>query len=72
MPASPLDELSAADTSRSVHGGATIVVAEPREVTQVELRGLIGSIAHIAYHLGAIRQITASARGPRGGTFPGT
>jgi hypothetical protein len=25
---------------------------------------MIGSIAHLAYHLGAIRQIDAAARGP--------
>ena len=40
-----------------------------REVTTVELNGLVGSIAHLAYHLGAIRQIAAGARGPREGTF---
>ncbi len=124
-----LDKLSAADASRSVHGGATIaahaeheryglslmnrwaseggnpfanakwdeawktstvdeerwseirnglrdeahrwlqVLGSPREVTSVELSGLIGSIAHFAYHVGAMRQIAASARGPRDGTF---
>ena len=37
----------------------------PREVGEVELNGIIGSIAHIAYHLGAIRQIEAGARGPK-------
>ncbi|MDF2771313.1 MAG: hypothetical protein K0S86_807 [Geminicoccaceae bacterium] len=52
------------------HHWLTILDA-PRYVTQVELSGMIGSIAHIAYHLGAIRQIAASARGPQGGTFPG-
>jgi hypothetical protein len=40
-----------------------------RPVTREELNGMIGSIAHLAYHLGAIRQISASARGPREGTF---
>jgi hypothetical protein len=30
---------------------------------------MIGSIAHLAYHLGAIRQIAKAARGPREGTF---
>ena len=35
----------------------------------VELNGMIASIAHLAYHLGAIRQIASSARGPREGTF---
>ncbi len=124
-----LDKLSAADASRSVHGGATIaahaeheryglslmnrwaseggnpfadarwdeawkistvdeeqwseirnglrdeahrwleVLGSPREVRSVELSGMIGSIAHFAYHLGAMRQIVASARGPRDGTF---
>ena len=37
----------------------------PREVAPIELNGMIGSIAHLAYHLGAIRQIEAGARGPR-------
>ncbi len=40
-----------------------------REASNFELSGLIGSIAHLAYHLGAIRQIAKSARGPREGTF---
>lgn len=124
-----LDKLSAADASRSIHGGATIaahaqheryglslmnrwaseggnpfadakwdeawkistvdeerwreirdglreeahrwleVLRSPREVRSVELSGMISSIAHLAYHLGAMRQIAASARGPREGTF---
>src|SRR4026207_1580226 len=29
----------------------------PREVDEVELAGMAGSVAHLAYHLGAIRQI---------------
>jgi len=124
-----LDKLSAADASRSVHGGATIAahaqhvryglslmnrwaseggnpfadatwdeawktsavndeqwaeirgglrgeadrwlqaLGTPREVRTVELTGLIGSIVHVAYHLGAVRQIATNARGPRDGTF---
>jgi hypothetical protein len=36
----------------------------PREVQQIELNGMIGSIAHLAYHLGAIRQINQTLRGP--------
>jgi hypothetical protein len=36
----------------------------PRDVDAVELNGILGSIAHLAYHLGAIRQITRAARGP--------
>jgi hypothetical protein len=37
----------------------------PREVTGKELDGVVGSIIHLAYHLGAIRQIDAGARGPQ-------
>ena len=35
-----------------------------REVNDVALNGMIGSIAHLAYHLGAIRQIDQATRGP--------
>jgi hypothetical protein len=41
----------------------------PRAVSDVEFAGMVGSIAHLAYHLGAIRQISTGARGPREGTF---
>lgn len=41
----------------------------PREVALVELNGMIGSIAHLAYHLGAMRQISRTLRGPKEGTF---
>lgn len=41
----------------------------PRELAPVELTGMISSIAHLAYHLGAIRQINKSLRGPKEGTF---
>lgn len=37
---------------------------EPREMDEIELTGMIGSIAHLAYHLGAIRQMNRSVRGP--------
>ena len=47
----------------------TQALSSPREVTDIELSGIIGSIAHLAYHLGAIRQIDKQARGPREGTF---
>ncbi|HYR11059.1 MAG TPA: hypothetical protein VEQ60_24980 [Longimicrobium sp.] len=36
----------------------------PREVNRIELNGVVGSIAHLAYHLGAIRQIDRNIRGP--------
>lgn len=124
-----LDQLSAADASRSIQGGATIAaharhlqyglslmnrwateggnpfadarwdeawktsrvddagwaeiraglraeaeqwlkaLGTPREVGRIELTGLVSSIAHLAYHLGAIRQIAPATRGPREGTF---
>lgn len=40
-----------------------------RTVGAIDLTGMAGSIAHLAYHLGAIRQIAASTRGPKDGTF---
>jgi len=43
-------------------------LGSPREVKSVDLSGIVGSIAHLAYHLGAIRQIASGARGPREGT----
>lgn len=39
----------------------------PRTMSPVELNGVIGSIAHLAYHLGAIRQIDPTIRGPKAG-----
>ena len=41
-----------------------------REVRGIELDGVIGVVIHLAYHLGAIRQIAAESRGPR--AQPGT
>jgi hypothetical protein len=45
------------------------VLQTPREVHGIEYSGMVASIAHLAYHLGAIRQIDKTARGPREGTF---
>ena len=36
----------------------------PREVTTTELNAVVGTIVHLAYHLGAIRQIHQATRGP--------
>ena len=36
----------------------------PREVSVAELRFITGSVAHLAYHFGAIRQIDRATRGP--------
>jgi hypothetical protein len=46
-------------------------LAEPREVQTIELNGMVGSIAHLAYHLGAIRQIDPTLRGPVEGSGRG-
>lgn len=48
------------DTARHWHRA----LATPREMTAVELDTAIGTLAHLAYHLGAIRQIDRSIRGP--------
>jgi hypothetical protein len=47
----------------------TEALGSPRDVSEVELAGMIASIAHLAYHLGAIRQIDRDLRGPGEGTF---
>src|SRR5438093_6471837 len=36
----------------------------PREVSDVQAGWVAGSVAHLAYHMGAIRQIDRTARGP--------
>jgi hypothetical protein len=38
---------------------------EPRDMDQIEINGAIASVVHLAYHLGAIRQIARGARGPK-------
>lgn len=38
---------------------------QPREIAGIELDGVIGSIIHLAYHFGAIRQIAPATRGPK-------
>ena len=44
-----------------------VVLRTPREVEGIELTGMLASIAHLAYHIGAIRQISSTARGPAEG-----
>ena len=41
------------------------VLQTPRTMSALELNGVIASVAHVAYHLGAIRQIDRSIRGPK-------
>ena len=40
----------------------------PPTMNQVALRGVVASVVHLAYHLGAIRQMDQRIRGPREGT----
>ena len=40
-------------------------LGRPRDVQRVELDGMIGSVVHLAYHVGAIRQIAVPLRGPK-------
>lgn len=42
----------------------------PREAPALALKGMIGSVVHLGYHMGAIRQVLAAARGPQEPTMP--
>jgi hypothetical protein len=46
------------------------VLDGPPPTETLALLGFISSVAHVAYHLGAIRQINKATRGPKEGTFP--
>jgi hypothetical protein len=39
-------------------------LSAPRALSEVEAGWLAGSVAHVAYHMGAIRQIDRATRGP--------
>jgi hypothetical protein len=39
-------------------------IQRPRTLSDFELTGVISSVAHLAYHVGAIRQIDRTTRGP--------
>ena len=40
------------------------VLRKPREINESDLNSVVGSVAHLAYHVGAIRQIDLTTRGP--------
>ena len=40
------------------------VVRQPRPLSDVELTGMLASVVHLAYHVGAVRQVDRSIRGP--------
>jgi hypothetical protein len=42
----------------------TAALRTPRELSDTESAWVAGSVAHLAYHFGAIRQIDRAARGP--------
>jgi hypothetical protein len=49
------------------------ILKTPRDAHALEVTGMTASVVHLAYHLGAIRQISRQARGPKEGTFaPGS
>jgi uncharacterized damage-inducible protein DinB len=39
-------------------------IQRPRSLSDFELMGVVASVAHLAYHVGAVRQIDRSTRGP--------
>jgi hypothetical protein len=45
------------------HWGAA--VARPRDLTDADLTAVVGSVVHLAYHVGAIRQMNRVLRGPK-------
>jgi hypothetical protein len=55
------------DELRKEVDGQLSAFKTPRELTPIELNGVIAEVAHLAYHMGAIRQIEANARGPKHG-----
>lgn len=40
------------------------VLREPRDLNEIGLTGIVSSVVHLAYHVGAIRQIDRATRGP--------
>lgn len=45
-------------------------MSQPRTVSAPELTGMVASIAHLAYHVGAIRQMDRTLRGPSANNEP--
>jgi hypothetical protein len=40
-------------------------IRQPRELTEEERTGMVSSVVHLAYHIGAMRQMSRSLRGPK-------
>jgi hypothetical protein len=41
------------------------IIATPRELGYLELTGLMSTVVHLAYHVGAMRQISSAIQGPK-------
>jgi len=41
-----------------------VQLGTPQELTEAEARWFVGTVPHLAYHMGAIRQIDRATRGP--------
>ena len=52
------------DALRREAGAWAEALGAPREVSEVEAGWVAASVAHVAYHFGAIRQLDRAARGP--------
>jgi hypothetical protein len=52
------------DALRREAGAWAAALRTPRAVSEAEAGWMAGSVAHLAYHLGAIRQIDRATRGP--------
>jgi len=52
------------ELGRELHAWRS-AIKTPRPMNDVALKGVISSVAHLAYHLGAIRQMDQRIRGPR-------
>jgi hypothetical protein len=46
-----------------------VLQSPPENLIEPETLGIYASVGHLAYHLGAMRQISKAMRGPREGTF---
>ena len=40
-------------------------IQRPRDLKEADLTGMVASVVHLAYHVGAIRQIDRSIQGPK-------
>jgi hypothetical protein len=40
-------------------------IQQPRDLSDADLTGVLASVVHLAYHVGAIRQMDRAIRGPK-------